>query len=118
YTNKQIDNVIKMNRIFFALISFAVVSTACNNPQAVDNTESSIADTVKIVSLNGTLSEIVVGLGMEGNIVGVDVTSTYPESLKSKPTLGHNRGISAEGVLSLAPDVVLALRKDVSQELA
>ena len=62
---------------------------------------------VRIVSLDGTVSEILCDLGLQSHIIGVDVTSTYPESLKSLPKVGHNRTISAEGVISLKPTLVL-----------
>ncbi len=63
----------------------------------------------RIVSLNGNISEILCALGLEQQIVGVDVTSTYPVSLQAKPKQGHNRNISAEGVLSLQPTLVLGM---------
>lgn len=72
----------------------------------------------KIISLNGTVSEILAGLGFENNIIGTDITSNYPESLKAKPKLGHNRNISAEGIIALQPDVVTALATDIKPELA
>jgi len=62
---------------------------------------------LRIVSASGTLSEIVVGLGLESQIVGVDVTSTYPSSLEKIPKIGHNRTIAAEGIISLNPDVII-----------
>lgn len=65
------------------------------------------AKAVRIVSANGTLSEILVGLGLEKQIVGVDVTSTYPASLEKLPKIGHNRSIAAEGILALNPDVIV-----------
>ncbi len=65
----------------------------------------------RIVSTDGTISEIVCGLGMEPKLVGVDVTSTYPESLKKLKQIGHNRNISAEGILSLNPDLILVNKK-------
>ena len=40
---------------------------------------------LRIVSVNGTLSEIISGLGLENQLVGVDVTSTYPASLEKIP---------------------------------
>ncbi|GAB4043868.1 heme/hemin ABC transporter substrate-binding protein [Spirosoma litoris] len=64
-------------------------------------------DPVRIVSLDGTVSEILCDLGLQSHLIGVDVTSTYPESLKSLPKVGHNRNISAEGVISLKPTLVL-----------
>jgi iron complex transport system substrate-binding protein len=62
---------------------------------------------LRIVSANGTLSEILVGLGLEKQLVGVDVTSTYPASLDKIRKIGHNRSIAAEGILSLNPDVII-----------
>ncbi|SKC10756.1 heme/hemin ABC transporter substrate-binding protein [Dyadobacter psychrophilus] len=61
----------------------------------------------RIVSANGTLSEILCGLGLEKQLIGVDVTSTYPASLEKIPKIGHNRTIAAEGILTLNPDVII-----------
>lgn len=72
-------------------------------------------DTARIVSVNGTISEILVDLGLEKNIVGVDATSTYPKSLlKEKTKIGHRQNISIEGILSLSPTVVLAMENELS----
>ncbi|WDF54254.1 heme/hemin ABC transporter substrate-binding protein [Mucilaginibacter sp. KACC 22063] len=71
----------------------------------------------KIVSVNGTVSEILAGIGMESNIIGTDITSNYPASLKSKPKVGHNRNLSAEGILTLQPDVVTGLSSELKPEL-
>lgn len=65
------------------------------------------AKALRIVSANGTLSEILVGLGLGKQLVGVDVTSTYPASLDKIPKIGHNRSIAAEGILALNPDVII-----------
>lgn len=62
----------------------------------------------RIVSLNGAVTEIVCALGYEKALVGVDVTSTYPVSVQKVPKVGHNRNISAEPVLALQPDLILA----------
>jgi iron complex transport system substrate-binding protein len=61
----------------------------------------------RIVSLNGAVTEIVCALGFEKNIVGVDVTSTYPAAMQQVAKVGHNRNISAEPVLALSPDLIL-----------
>lgn len=67
----------------------------------------------RIVSGDGTLSEILWALGLGKNIVGVDVTSTFPESLEKLPKIGHNRTISAEGVIALKPDIVVLTDKSM-----
>lgn len=73
----------------------------------LSTTGAGYAHALRIVSANGTLSEILVGLGLEKHIVGVDVTSTYPASLERVPKIGHNRTIAAEGILALNPDVIV-----------
>src|SRR3546814_16748431 len=45
----------------------------------------------RIVSLNGTISEIMDSLRLQENLVGTDVTSTYPTSYTEKPTRGKKR---------------------------
>ncbi len=71
----------------------------------------------RIVSVNGTISEILAGLGMTANIVGTDMTSNFPLSLKNKPKVGHNRNFSAEGILALQPEIVTGLQTDIKPEL-
>src|SRR5688572_13938009 len=72
----------------------------------------------RIVSLNGAVSEMLCALGLEGSIVGVDVTSNYPASLNQKTKVGHNRTISAEGVLALRPTLVLGVKDQLKPEVA
>lgn len=86
-------------RVFYTLIFGFFVTL---NPELTFAEKSQ-----RIVSVSGTLSEILVGLGLESQIVGVDVTSTYPASLEKLPKVGHNRNISAEGILALNPDVIV-----------
>lgn len=59
------------------------------------------------VSSGGSLSEWVVRLGGEGKLVGVDTTSLHPQSLRQLPSVGYQRALSAEGVLSLRPDILI-----------
>ncbi len=59
------------------------------------------------VSSGGSLSEWVVALGGESRLVGVDTTSQHPASLRELPSVGYQRALSAEGVLSLHPDILI-----------
>ncbi|AGZ33536.1 MULTISPECIES: hemin ABC transporter substrate-binding protein [Pseudomonas] len=59
------------------------------------------------VSAGGSLSEWISLLGGEQRLVGVDTTSQHPESLKALPSIGYQRQLSAEGILSLRPDVLV-----------
>ncbi|KAA0944881.1 MULTISPECIES: ABC transporter substrate-binding protein [unclassified Pseudomonas] len=59
------------------------------------------------VSAGGALSEWVTALGGESKLVGVDTTSQHPESLKALPSIGYQRQLSAEGILSLRPQILV-----------
>ncbi|WP_052340834.1 heme/hemin ABC transporter substrate-binding protein [Salinarimonas rosea] len=63
----------------------------------------------RIVAAGGVVTEILYALGVEDRIVGVDTTSVHPpQALADNPDVGYVRALSAEGVLSLAPDRVIA----------
>ncbi|MBO1541740.1 ABC transporter substrate-binding protein [Pseudomonas sp. OA65] len=59
------------------------------------------------VSAGGALSEWISALGGESKLVGVDTTSQHPESLRALPSIGYQRQLSAEGVLSLRPQILV-----------
>ena len=62
----------------------------------------------KIVSLGGSVTEVIVELGALNQLVAIDQSSIYPkEKLAKLPQVGYYRQIGAEGVLSLAPTLVL-----------
>jgi len=75
----------------------------------------------RIISLNGSITEILFSLGLGENIVGCDTTSIYPELTTKIPKVGYQRNLSAEGILSLNPNLVLATTdagpKNVIQQL-
>lgn len=67
------------------------------------------ASAVRIASLGGAVTEILWRLGAGPRIAIVDTTSVYPvEALREKPNAGYLRALSAEGLLSVGPDLVLA----------
>ncbi len=62
----------------------------------------------RVVSLGGEITEIVYALGDGDKLVAVDSTSSYPAAAKELPNVGYVRALSAEGVLALEPDLILA----------
>lgn len=62
----------------------------------------------RIVSVGSALTEIVYALGAERLLAGVDTTSLYPAAARTLPQVGYMRALSAEGVLSLKPTLVIA----------
>lgn len=72
-----------------------------------DEVESEIADTSRIVTLTGDLTEAVYAMGLGDRIVGRDVTTIYPPEALDAPIVGIGRFITAEGVLAESPTLVL-----------
>lgn len=66
------------------------------------------ADAKRIVSVGGSTTEIVYALGAGERLVGADTTSIYPAAADALPDVGYVRQLSAEGLLSLSPDLILA----------
>jgi iron complex transport system substrate-binding protein len=66
------------------------------------------AETARVVTLGGSVTEIAVELGAGDRLVGRDTTSNHPETVLALPDVGYIRALSAEGVLSLGPDLILA----------
>lgn len=96
---------------FFALLTaamltcFAVAATV-GAPFA---NEDSDASSNKIVSIGGSVTEIVFALGQEHRLVARDTTSVYPEAANDLPDVGYIRALSPEGVMSMSPDLILML---------
>jgi iron complex transport system substrate-binding protein len=68
-----------------------------------------IAETSRIVTVGGAVTEIVYALGFGDHVVAVDITSSFPALVKAKPSVGYMRALSPEGVIALAPKIVLAI---------
>lgn len=62
----------------------------------------------RLVTISGAITEVVYALGAEAQLVGTDTTSLYPAAALKTPKVGYLRQLSAEGVLSLKPDAVIA----------
>lgn len=71
--------------------------------------EGELADAKHLVSIGGSLTEIIYALGEEDRLVARDSTSTFPAQAESLPDVGYMRQLSPEGVLSVNPEGILAL---------
>ena len=60
------------------------------------------------MTISGAITEVVYALGAEGQLVGTDTTSLFPAAAQKTPKVGYLRQLSAEGILSLKPDAVIA----------
>lgn len=77
------------------------VAAAARSPGAVD--------TSRIVSVGSAITEILYALGAEVRVVAVDTTSVFPPRAQEKASVGYMRTLSAEGVLSVNPSVIIAV---------
>ena len=66
-------------------------------------------DTSRVVSVGGSLTEIVYALGEERRLAARDSTSVFPPEALELPDIGYMRALSPEGVLSINPSVILLL---------
>lgn len=62
----------------------------------------------RVITLGGSVTEIVFALGQGDRVVADDQSSLYPEAATRLPRVGYYRAVPVEGVLALAPDLVLA----------
>lgn len=66
------------------------------------------ADSPRLLTLGGSVTEIVVALGAGDLLIARDSTSTFPPEVEALPDVGYVRALSPEGVLSVAPDLILS----------
>ena len=96
------------SRTIRAAIALAVVTSLAAFAPAGARARAA-ADTSRIVAIGGDVTEIIYALKAEAKIAAVDSTSQFPpEALKDKKNVGYMRALSAEGVLSANPTVILA----------
>ncbi|GAA2682896.1 heme/hemin ABC transporter substrate-binding protein [Streptomyces lunalinharesii] len=74
---------------------------------SADGRRTTVARADRILPLSGSLSEIVFTLGLGPRVVARDITATFQQAA-ALPVVTRNHDVSAEGVLSLKPDLVLA----------
>ncbi|MGH2583411.1 MAG: heme/hemin ABC transporter substrate-binding protein [Dehalococcoidia bacterium] len=72
-----------------------------------DGRSVTVTDVSRIIPLNGDIAEVIWALGLGDNVVATDTSATYPEAATTLPRIGYQRQLSAEGVLSLRPTVVI-----------
>ncbi|HWV24091.1 MAG TPA: hemin ABC transporter substrate-binding protein [Thermomicrobiales bacterium] len=120
----------------FSLLASTMAASAQSSPEAsaepatpqlpvtvtdADGNDVTVDDVSRIVSLNGNITEILFDLGLGDNVVAVDVTAFYPPQAAALPKIGYNRTLTAEGVLSFEPTLIIGNKEagpeDVIQQL-
>jgi iron complex transport system substrate-binding protein len=61
----------------------------------------------RVVAVSKQINEFLYEFGALGVLVGRDLTSVYPAEIRSVPSVGYHRALSAEGIISLRPTMLL-----------
>lgn len=93
--------LLKTGYVSLALVGASVVTPA----QAADKQNPGAQ---RIVSIGGTVTEILYALGAADRIVARDSTSSYPPEAMDKVDVGYMRALSPEGILGQTPDLILS----------
>ncbi len=92
-----------MKNLFLSIAVFLVTAQV-----AIAQSEQCVSEAKRVISLGGAVTEMIYSLGEQDRLVGVDVTSTVPTAVHRLPKVGYYRAVSAEGLLSLGPDLIIA----------
>ncbi|HLV78407.1 MAG TPA: ABC transporter substrate-binding protein [Marinobacter sp.] len=74
------------------------------------------AESLRVVTADGAITETVYLLGMESHLVAVDSTSRYPDAVRTLPTVGYLRALPFEGVLAVRPDLLITSEQAAPQD--
>jgi iron complex transport system substrate-binding protein len=83
------------------LLPFVILIAACRFGKKEEH-----AGKQRIVCISKQLTEIIFAVGGDSALVGVDISSTYPEAAKKLTTVGYHRALNGEGIISLDPTEV------------
>jgi iron complex transport system substrate-binding protein len=59
------------------------------------------------VGVSKQINEFMYAIGAQDNLVARDLTSIYPPAIRSLPSVGYHRALSAEGIISMKPTLFL-----------
>lgn len=95
----------------FLFTSLTVLCLFLSQTTVAEVSNSTQAKKGGIISIDGALTEIVYALGAQDRLLAVDTTSRYPQAATELPQVGYMRQLSAEGILSLHPELVIASKE-------
>jgi len=112
-----------IRKLFF----FAFVTNLLLNLSFVEGEERLLTDEIgrkvkvphspkRIISLAPSITEILFALGLNEEIVGVTDFCDYPEAASKKPKIGGFVSPNVEKIVSLKPDLIIAIRDGNREE--
>ena len=98
-----------MNCVLRSILAIVLCNTVGTLSATATNLGKPVtSNSLRIIALGGAVTEIVFALGAGDRVVGVDASSSYPEEAKQRPKVAYHRRLSAEGILSLDPTLIIA----------
>lgn len=112
---KNIPIVLKVtgviSRVAFSIL-FLVLSIqpvfAQKTYTGSDGVEVTISDMSRIVSIGAAVTETIYALDAADKLIAVDESSIYPDETADLTKVSFTRNLSAEGILSTSPSLILA----------
>ncbi|HVZ49737.1 MAG TPA: ABC transporter substrate-binding protein [Gemmatimonadaceae bacterium] len=88
-------------RAVAALLTVPVLA-ACGRRDAAGGDEMS-----RVVCVSKQINEFVYDIGAQDHLLARDLTSVWPPEIVSKPNVGYHRALSADGIISMRPSLLL-----------
>lgn len=93
---------------FYPILAFVVFTFS---PSVTAQLESQQKPKERIISAGGSITELIFALDFGDDVIAVDLSSSYPHELIGElPRIGYYRQLSAEGLLSLEPSMLIAAK--------
>jgi iron complex transport system substrate-binding protein len=81
-------------------ITAGIAAVSCGRDDAKSGSQ-------RVVSVSKQINEFIYAIGAQDALIARDLTSVYPPQIKSLPSVGYHRGLSAEGIISMKPRIFL-----------
>jgi iron complex transport system substrate-binding protein len=91
---------------FNKLLNLLVFAYSCMVMNAVAASPESNSGH-RIISTDAAVTNLLFEFDQQNSLIAVDVTSQLPKGFKVLPNIGYHRNLSAEGLLSLKPSIVI-----------
>ncbi|NSX56214.1 ABC transporter substrate-binding protein [Sulfitobacter algicola] len=91
------------------IITFLIVFWGAGTALWVSSSAAQQVDSnADVLSIGGSVTEIIYALDQQHRLVARDTTSVFPPDATRLPDVGYMRALSAEGVLSVGPAMIIA----------
>jgi iron complex transport system substrate-binding protein len=104
------DGIRGMAGISGALLFLLMLSVpaAAQEITGADGISVEVGNTERVISVGSAVTETIFALDAGETLVAVDESSTFPEAADALPKVSFTRNLSAEGLLSFSPSLILA----------